>query len=323
VTFTLYNSGNCTGTVVGQSQTVLLDSVTGQAESSAVTLSPTSTQSYSYRAHYNGGDGPGQYPAQDAACEPFTVTYTPPPPSPKTDLAIVKDATAQVTLGSNGQASIVYDVVVRNNGPDPAVAVTVSDPAPSGVVFVGIAQQPGQGSCSIGSGGALLSCSLGTLAVGQSVALKVNATVSVTGTVNNCATTVTTTAETNAANNTDCAPTLVVAPVTPPPTPKPKPKPKPEICNTVTVTEKILKGNGKAQKINVKVTQGKKGVAGASVKISGPGVSKTVKSGKNGKVTVTVTPSKPGIIKIEIQNKKACNTQRIGVVGVYEPPVTG
>ena len=59
----------------------------------------------------------------------------------------------------------------------------------------------------------------------------------------------------------------------------------PEICNTVTVTPKMLKANGKSQKITVKVTQGKKGVAGAKVKITGPGISKTVTSGKNGKVT--------------------------------------
>jgi len=45
--------------------------------------------------------------------------------------------------------------------------------------------------------------------------------------------------------------------------------------------------------------------------------------GRNGKVTVTVKPARPGIIKVEIVNKKPCNTQRIGVVGVFEPPVTG
>ena len=85
----------------------------------------------------------------------------------------------------------------------------------------------------------------------------------------------------------------------------------------------MLKGNGKTQKITVKVTKGKKAVAGATVKITGPGISKTVKTGKNGKVTLTVKPSKPGIIRVEILGAKACNTQRIGVVGVYEPPVTG
>ena len=40
-------------------------------------------------------------------------------------------------------------------------------------------------------------------------------------------------------------------------------------------------------------------------------------------MTVTVKPGKPGIIRVAIQGAKTCNTQRIGVVGVYEPPVTG
>ena len=38
---------------------------------------------------------------------------------------------------------------------------------------------------------------------------------------------------------------------------------------------------------------------------------------------VSVKPNKAGIIRVRITNKKACNTQRIGIVGVYEPPVTG
>ena len=152
------------------------------------------------------------------------------------------------------------------------------------------------------------------------MAIKVNATVTQTGTITNTGTTTTTTPETNTANNTDSAQTIVVAPAKPPVKP---PVVAPEICNTVTVVPKTLKATGKTQKIVVKVTQGKKGVAGAKVKITGAGISKTVKSGKNGKVTVTFKPTKPGIIKVEIQNKKACNTQRIGVVGVFEPPVTG
>ena len=81
---------------------------------------------------------------------------------------------------------------------------------------------------------------------------------------------------------------------------------------------KALKANGKAQKISVKVTKGKKPVLGAAVKITGPGITKTVKTGKNGKVAVTFKPGKPGIIKVVIQGAEACNTQRIGVVGVYD-----
>ena len=71
------------------------------------------------------------------------------------------------------------------------------------------------------------------------------------------------------------------------------------------------------------VKKGSKGVAGAKVKIIGPGFSKTVRTGKNGVVITSVTPAKPGIIRVSIVAAKACNTQRIGAVGVYEPPVTG
>ena len=91
----------------------------------------------------------------------------------------------------------------------------------------------------------------------------------------------------------------------------------------MTVVPKVLQGNGKSQKIIVRVTKGKKAVAGVSVKISGPGITKTVKSGKNGIVSVSFKPTHPGIIKVEVVGTKACNTQRIGVVGSYEPPVTG
>ena len=54
----------------------------------------------------------------------------------------------------------------------------------------------------------------------------------------------------------------------------------------------------------MKVTKGKTPVGGATVKITGGGVTKTVKTGKNGKVTVTLKPGKPGIIKLSIVGKK-------------------
>jgi uncharacterized repeat protein (TIGR01451 family) len=294
----------------GESLVCTFQATVTQTETDVVTSSGTDEEENRVTAH-------------DDATVTVNHTPPPPPPAPKTDVAIQKDATARVTL-TNGRATIAYDIRVQNNGPDPAANVTVSDPAPSGVVLTTITQQPSQGSCAIQSGGALLSCTIGTLAVGQSVAIKVDATVSVTGTITNTGTTSTTTPEANVANNTDSAQTVVVAPVTPP-TPKPKPKPVPEICNTVDVTPKMLKGNGKAQKIRVTVTKGKtkKGAAGVSVRITGPGVDRTVTAGKNGKISVTVKPTKPGIIRVEVKNAKACNTQRIGVIGVYQPPVTG
>jgi hypothetical protein len=69
VTFTLFQSGNCTGTTVGSAQTVTIAG--GSAATTPVTLSPTSTTTYSFLAHYNGT----KFPAASAACEPFTVSF--------------------------------------------------------------------------------------------------------------------------------------------------------------------------------------------------------------------------------------------------------
>jgi hypothetical protein len=80
VDFTLYTgSSTCqpgTGvTTTTQSGVVIAG---GVASSNAVTLNPSVTTSYSYLAHYNGGTHNGiTFPAKDAACEPFQVTFTP------------------------------------------------------------------------------------------------------------------------------------------------------------------------------------------------------------------------------------------------------
>jgi hypothetical protein len=68
VTFTVFQSNDCTGTVVAGPEQVNV--VNGRSASSVTNLFPTADTSYSYRAHYNGD---GTFPAQDASCEPFTV----------------------------------------------------------------------------------------------------------------------------------------------------------------------------------------------------------------------------------------------------------
>jgi hypothetical protein len=72
VTFTLYASGTCTGTVVATDANKPLNA-SGLATSANFTT-PSTGGSFSYLAHYNGD---ANYPARDAACEPFTVE-TPP-----------------------------------------------------------------------------------------------------------------------------------------------------------------------------------------------------------------------------------------------------
>jgi hypothetical protein len=85
----------------------------------------------------------------------------------------------------------------------------------------------------------------------------------------------------------------------------------------------MLRATDTSQKFTVRVTRGKRAVTRATVKIAGPGIEKTVRTGKNGKVVVRLTPMKPGIVRVSLAGRNACNSQRIGVVGTFEPPVTG
>jgi uncharacterized repeat protein (TIGR01451 family) len=269
----------------------------------------------------------------DSASVTVQCSSTPPPPPPtvKTDefmdVQVAKDATAQVQL-VNGQATVSYTVRVKNNGPNQAHNVQLVDSAPSGVTFTGITQAPVGGGCSL-TGGVLLQCSLGTLGPGVERVIGLSARVTQTGTYVNCATATGDGKDTNGANNRACASTLVTAPVTPPTTkPKPpvksKPKPKPlNICRVLKVTPAMVKANGSRQIVLAKVTRSKTPVAGVQVRFSGTGLVKVVKTNKRGIARLSLTPSKAGIMLVKITSTKACNSARIGVVGVFEPPVTG
>ena len=266
--------------------------------------------------------------------QPPTTPTTPvtPPTDEFMDVQVMKDATPQVQL-VNGQADVAYTVRVRNNGPNGASNVHVVDAAPGGVTFVSVTQQPVNGNCSI-AGGALLECSLGSLGPGVERVIGVSARVAQTGTYVNCATAVGDGKDTNAANNRACASTLVTAPVAPPvtpptakPTPKPKPKPTPkpapELCRVLKVTPSMVKANGRNQVVVAKVTRSKTPVGGVAVRFTALGLNKVVTTNKQGVARLGLTPSKAGIMLVKITSVKACNTARIGVVGVFEPPVTG
>lgn len=243
------------------------------------------------------------------------------------DVQIVKDATQQVQL-VNGQADIAYSLVVKNNGPNQAHSVVVSDAAPSGVTFLAVTTQPVDGTCTVTP--SLLNCSLGTLGPGVIRTIGVSARVTQTGTYDNCATVAGEGGDTNSANNRDCAETLVTAPLTPPVTPpvtptkpQPKPKPKPNLCRVLTVSTKMVKANGNRHAIAATVTRSRNPVKGVKVRFAGAGVSKSARTNGKGVALVAVKTTKAGIIRVNITNAKACNTARIGVVGVFQPPVTG
>ena len=207
-------------------------------------------------------------------------------------------------------------MVVTNNGPDTATGVTAADPLPAGTTFVSVATT--QGTCA--NNGGLIECSIGTLAKGASATITLVVTATQVGTVTNTVTVVGKEPESNTANNTATATTLVPAPLVPP---TPKPKPKPVVCYTFTVsTKSVTVGKTKLVVITVK-KNGTKVVAGARVRVTGAGISKIVRTGKNGRALISIRAKKAGILKITVLQKAVCGSKWIGVVGASEPPVTG
>ena len=130
------------------------------------------------------------------------------------DLSLTKsDSPDPVTEGNQ----LTYTIEVRNDGPDQATNVVVTDtlPGPSDVDVVSVV--PSQGSCTQ-QGNQPVTCDLGTLASGSTATLTIVVTAKKAGTITNTAT-VTSPDDTTPANNTATI-TTVVNPA-PPNNPKP------------------------------------------------------------------------------------------------------
>ena len=113
----------------------------------------------------------------------------------------------------------------------------------------------------------------------------------------------------------------MVAPVTPPP-PKPKPHQARDLRHARRDAE-VAEGGRQEAEDHREGDRRWQGSEGRQVTFTGTGIKKIGKTNAKGIVTFTVRPTRSGIIRVEIRGSKACNTQRIGVVGVFEPPVTG
>jgi hypothetical protein len=200
-------------------------------------------------------------------------------------------------------------MVVTNNGPDTATGVTISDPMPAGNTFVSATTS--QGSCT---GGAILACSLGTMNAGATVTITLVTTPSAAGTITNTVTVVGNEHETNTANNTATA-SVQVNQLTPPP---------PVFCVAVSkVTPKQL-FVGRSTHLTIRLTKHGKAVSGVHVRIKGPKIDiRTAASNSKGVIKRTVKMKKAGILIFSPIASKRCNTKRVGVTGVFTPPVTG
>jgi uncharacterized repeat protein (TIGR01451 family) len=231
------------------------------------------------------------------------------------DLVIVKSASSPTPL--NGVVN--YTMTVTNKGPDTATNVQLADPAPVGITYLTV--NTSQGTCNMTP--SLITCSLGTIAPGQAVTINVTARATAVGTHTNTATvTGQGGRETNPADNVDDAVTVVPAPFVPPTEPKPEPK---QVCLTLTVSPKMIKADGKVHRVSVKVTAGAKRMKGVKVTIFGAGVRRSGRSNGKGMAYILINPKKAGLITIMAleTNQKVCGPKRIGVVGVFLPPLTG
>jgi uncharacterized repeat protein (TIGR01451 family) len=142
------------------------------------------------------GDGFGDE-TQDSCPTDATVHSGPCP----AEVSIVKTAGANPMVGSD----LTFTLAAKNNhGANPAAGVTVSDSLPAGVTFV--SSSAAQGSCS---GTADVTCSIGTLAAGQSTNVTIVVRPTASGPLSNTASVTTTSNDTDTSNNSSTVSTTV------------------------------------------------------------------------------------------------------------------
>jgi uncharacterized repeat protein (TIGR01451 family) len=218
------------------------------------------------------------------------------------DLSITKSGSpATQELGAG---NITWTMVVMNNGPSTATGVKVSDPMPAGNTFVSATST--QGTCT---GGATLNCDIGTMAAGASVTITLVTTPSAEGTQTNTAVVSGDRPETNVANNTATATVEITgAPFVP--------------CTAIS---KITPGQlivGRKTLVTIHLRGGT--VKGVKVRIKGAGINvKTAGANGSGVIKHTLKMKKRGIITFTPITSKSCGDRRVGVRGVFTPPVTG
>jgi uncharacterized repeat protein (TIGR01451 family) len=223
------------------------------------------------------------------------------------DLSVTK--TGSPATQDLGQGNITWTIVVTNNGPATDTGVTITDPLPAGNTFVSATST--QGTCT---GGSVPSCDIGTMAAGATVTITLVTTPSTTGAQTNTVTVTGNHGETNTANNTASATVQVTAPLTPPKV----------FCVAVSRVSPKQLFVGRKTTLTIHVTRHGKAVKGIRVRIKGPKINaRTKPSNAKGVIKRVVKIRKAGVLVFSPIASKRCNTKRVGVTGVFTPPVTG
>jgi len=118
------------------------------------------------------------------------------------DLSLTKsDSPDPVSRGG----TLIYSIVVTNNGPGSAAGVQLTDALPANVQFVSAASTAG--SCT--QTGGTVACNLGDLSNGTSVTVTIIVTPKKVGTLSNTAQVSSISPDPNPVNNTDTETTMV------------------------------------------------------------------------------------------------------------------
>jgi uncharacterized repeat protein (TIGR01451 family) len=320
---TVTNTGNVTLTAVHVDDALALDCERTSGELGAnATLAPGATFTYTCSqggvtaSFTNSATATGTPPQGDNVSATDTadvvVTQPPPPPPPPPVVVVTRNLTITktddpdpVTVGNN----LTYTVIVTNQGPGGATGVTAADQLPATATFVSASST--QGTCSQASG--VVTCNLGTLASGASATITIVVRPTATGTILNTVMVVANEAETNNADNTATAPTLVVGVIQPPaPT-----------CASLTVTPRQLTvGKRTTIVARVRLSNGRP-FTRARVRVVAPGITKAQLTNAQGIARITVRPTKAGIARVNVVNNPRCAVRRVGIIGVFQPPLTG
>jgi uncharacterized repeat protein (TIGR01451 family) len=222
------------------------------------------------------------------------------------DLSITKSGSP--TVQELGQGNITWTMVVTNNGPSTATGVKISDPMPAGNTYV--SSTTTQGTCT---GGAILNCDIGTMAAGATVTITLVTTPSQAGTQTNTSVVSGDRPETTLTNNTATASVEVTAPFVLP-------------CVKVSkITPKQL-FVGRKTTLKIHLTQGGENKSGVRVRIKGKKFNVvTGRSNAKGMIKKVVKMKRSGVLTftpLTTGPDTRC-VGRIGVTGVFTPPVTG
>jgi len=157
-----------------------------------ISAAPTQTVggvTYTFAGWSDGGAAAHTIVARSGGS--YTATYTAPPPPTTTDISVTK-------TGSRSGSTVTFPITVRQVSGATAEAVVMRDDLPPRLTYQSATTT--RGSCSFSGG--TLTCTIGSLAAGQTAVITLVTTASkLNGSVTNTATVTTATTQTETAND--------------------------------------------------------------------------------------------------------------------------